>query len=114
MKTVIQFVVRQSGWLAFFLLLFALANAAYVCQGLWQGSGLHGYTIQHRGKSGSAYIVSTWMAFIQMLVITGLAGVLLVINRRGVCHGLKPKAPKYLASRGRKTGTRGRGQEGQG
>ena len=116
MRSAIQFVVRQSGWAAFFLLLFALMQGWYVCEGLWQGSGLHGYTIQHRGKYGSGYVVSTWTAFILMLAFMGLAGVLLVINRRrrSACHGLKPEAEKSPASRGRKIRTRRHGQKGRG
>ena len=102
MRSALQFALRQSGVLAFALFVFALANAVYVCEGLWQGSGLHGYSIQHRGKYGSVYVVSTWTAFVQMLVSIGLAGVLLIINRRSARHGLKPEAPKCPASRRRK------------
>ena len=72
MKPAIQFVIRQSGWLAFLLFLFAVANGVYVCEGLRQGSGLHGYTIQHR-RYDAAYLVSTWAAFVQMLVSAGMA-----------------------------------------
>ena len=106
MRSAVQFVVRQSGWLAFFLLLFALLNAAHVCEGLWQGSGLHGYIVERGGRGGPPHMISVWAAFILMLVFTGLVGVLLAISAR---HGLKPEAPKYPASRGRKTRTRGRG-----
>ena len=97
-----QFMVRQSGWLAFFLVLFAVANAACVCEGLWQGSGLHGYIIERGGRGGPPHVVSVWAAFNQMLVFAGLAGVLLVFGRRGARHGLKPEAPKCPASKGRK------------
>ena len=87
MRSAVRFVVRQSGRLAFFLFLFALMNGVHVCEGLWQGSGLHGYTIQHRGRYGSAYVVSTWAAFIVMLAFMGLTGVMLVVNRR---RGARP------------------------
>ena len=102
MRLAIQFVVRQSGWLAFSFVLFALLNAAYVCEGLWQGSGLHGYIIERGGRGGPPHVVSVWAAFNQMLVFAGLAGVLLVFGRRGARHGLKPEAPKCPASKGRK------------
>ena len=108
MRSAVRFIVRQSGWLVFFLLLFAMANAVYVCEGLWQGGGLRGYTIQHRGKYGSVYTISTWTAFVQALVFTGLAGVLLIICWFNARHGLNPVAEKGPASRGRKTKTRGR------
>ena len=58
-----QFMVRQSGWLAFFLVLFAVANAACVCEGLWQGSGLHGYIIERGGRGGPPHVVSVWAGF---------------------------------------------------
>ena len=82
MRSAVQFVARQSGWLAFSLVLFALLNAAFVCEGLWQGSGLHGYVIQHGAKGGPPSVISVWAAFVQMLVFIGLAGVLLIVNRR--------------------------------
>ena len=99
MRSAIQFVLRQSGWLAFFLFLFALVQGWYVCEGLWQGSGLYGYTLQHRNRYDSAFVVSTSAAFVRMLAFTGLAGVLLFINRRSVRNGLKPEAPKCSAPR---------------
>ena len=79
MKSATRFIARQSGWLVLFLILFALTQGWYVCEGLWQGSGLHGYTL-HREKYGSAYVLSTWRAFVQMLACVGLAGVLVVIG----------------------------------
>ena len=82
MRLAIQFVLRQSGWLAFSLVLFALLNAAFVCEGLWQGSGLHGYIVGRGGRGGPPHVVSVWAAFVQMFAFAGLAGVLLVINRR--------------------------------
>ena len=108
MRSAVRFIVRQSGWLVFFLFLFALANAAYVCEGLGQGVGLYGYVIQHSAKGGPPRIVSVWAAFVQMLVFTGLAGVLLIICWFNARHGLNPVAEKGPASRGRKTKTRGR------
>ena len=96
MKPAVQLVARQSGWLVFFLVLFALMNGAYVCEGLWQGSGLHGYVIQHSAKGGPPRVVSVWLAFVQMLVLAGLAGVFACValwNSAGR-HGLKPEAEK--------------------
>lgn len=81
MKPAVRLIARQSGWLVLFLVLFALTQGWYVCEGLWQGSGLRGYT-QHRDKYGSAYLVSTWKAFVQMLACIGLAGVLTIIIQR--------------------------------
>ncbi len=72
MTSITQFVIRQSGFLAFLLLLFAVANGWYVGEGLWQGSGLHGYTDNMNNKYGF-FIVWTWDAFIRMLVFFGLA-----------------------------------------
>jgi len=63
MRLAIQFVVRQSGWLAFSFVLFALLNAAYVCAGLWQRSGLHGYIIGRGGRGGPPHVVSVWAGF---------------------------------------------------
>lgn len=83
MKSAVRFIAGQSGWLVLFLVLFALTQGWYVCEGLWQGSGLRGYT-QHRDKSGSAYMVSTWTAFVRMLACAGLAGVLVIFGQR---HG---------------------------
>ena len=82
MRPAVQFIIRQSGWLAFSLILFALLNAAYVCEGLWQGAGLHGYIVGRGGRGGPPHMVSVWDAFVQMFAFTGLAGVPLVINRR--------------------------------
>lgn len=79
MTTAIQFMIRQSGWLALLLFLFAVFNGWTVGEGLWQGSSLHGYTIQNSRK-GFPYRVSTWTSFIQMLVSLGLFGLLLGFN----------------------------------
>lgn len=46
MKPTVRFIARQTGWLVLLLVLFALANGAYACEGFWQGSGLHGYSVQ--------------------------------------------------------------------
>ena len=72
MDAIFQFIIRQSGFLAFLMLLFALANGWYVGEGLWQGSGLHGYTDDMNNKYGF-FIVWTWDAFIRMLICLGLA-----------------------------------------
>ena len=81
-----RFVVRQSGWLAFSFVLFALLNAVYVCERLWQGGGLHGYIIEGGGKGGPPHVVSVWAAFCQAWALAGLAGVLVVINRCSARH----------------------------
>ena len=76
MKAIVQLVIRQSGCLSGFLalsfLLLALMNGGYVCQGLWQGTGLHGYTTQMNNKYGFS-IVLTWDAFVQMFRFISLA-----------------------------------------
>jgi len=109
MKSAVRFIARQSGWLVLFLVLFALLNGAYVCEGLWQGSGLHGYT-QQRTKHGSAYMISTWTAFVQMLACVGLAGVLVIFCQRfgeaprivAPCFsGVKRRKPPLSAGRRR-------------
>ena len=79
MKAAARFITRQSGWPAFLFLLYALLNGCYVCEGLWQGSGLHGYTVQSSTK-GFPHLVSTWASFVQMLVLTGLSAVMLGVN----------------------------------
>lgn len=77
MNAIFQFIMRQSGWLTFFLLLFAVLNGGYVSEGLWQGSGLHGFTLQPGAKGGPPRVVSTWTAFVEMLLFTGLASLML-------------------------------------
>jgi len=79
-QATVQLVTRQSGWLVFFFALFALMSGAYVCEGLWQGGGLHGYVIQHSAKGGPPRVVPVWTAFVPMLVFVGLAGMLLGIS----------------------------------
>ncbi len=92
MQATVQLVTRQSGWLVFFAL-FALMNGAYVCEGLWQGGGLHGYVIQHSAKGGPPRVVPVWTAFVQMLVFVGLAGMLLGISLwQKARHGFQPVA----------------------
>lgn len=81
MKSAVRFIARQSGWLFLLLVLFALADCAFVCKGLWQGGGLHGYIIQQGAKGGQPRLISVWVAFIQMLACVGLAGVLVIFGR---------------------------------
>ena len=82
MRQVFQFVIRQSGRLAFLFIVFALMNGAYVCQGLWQGVGLHGF-VSRPGRVGSQpQLVSVWAAFVQMLAFAPLACVMLGISLR--------------------------------
>ncbi len=73
MRSAAQFIIRQSRSLAFVLLMFALLRGLEVCQGLWQGSGLHGYVV-HYGKAHSGFTVSVWAAFLQALALAGAAG----------------------------------------
>ena len=73
MKPAVRLIARQSGWLFLLLVVFAVLNAAYVCEGLWQGSGLHGYIIARGGRGGPPRVVSVWAAFVQMLAGVGLA-----------------------------------------
>jgi len=82
MKPAVQFIARQSGWLSPFVFLFALAQGGYVCQGLWQGSGLHGYIIVGGNRFSSPTIISVWSAFIQALAFASLACLLFIANRR--------------------------------
>ena len=72
-QAVVQFLRRQSAWLALSLLLFAVLNGAYVSQGIWQGTGLHGYIIEPGAKGGPPRVVSVWSALIWLLVFLGLA-----------------------------------------
>ena len=82
MKPAVRFIARQSGWLVLLLVLFALMNGAYVCEGLWQGGGLYGYILERSAKGGPPRMVPVWAAFVQMLAGVGLAGVLVIFGRR--------------------------------
>lgn len=84
MKPATRLIARQSGWLVLLLVLFALANGAYVCEGLWQGGGLYGYILERSAKGGPPRMVSVWAAFVQMLACVGLAGVLVIFGLRYV------------------------------
>ncbi len=84
-RAAVSWLIRQSGLLAFFCFLFALLNGWYVIEGLYQGGGLHGYTIQP-GRRGSPHLVSTWTAFVQMLALLGFGSALLGLQIR---HALK-------------------------
>ena len=79
MKAITQFIVRQSGWLTFFFLLFAVLNGVSVLQGLWQGVGLHGYLVQHN-KANGAYVVPVWRSFMQAGVFACLGSSMLIVN----------------------------------
>jgi len=79
MKATARFIARQSGWPAFFLALYATVCGTCACEGLWQGGGLHGYTVQSSTK-GFPHLVSTWTSFVQVLVLTGLSAVMLGVN----------------------------------
>ncbi len=85
MKAAIQFIIRQSGWLAFYFLVFAVGCGTDVCIGLWQGSGLHGYVI-HQGKTRNGYVVPVWRSFMQAVVFLSCAalfGLIAVRRNRG-------------------------------
>jgi hypothetical protein len=90
MQAIIQLVIRMSGFLAFLLLLLAVENGWFVCEGLWQGSGLHGFTDNMNNKYGF-FIVWTWDAFIRMLVFFGLAALFGLITLQKY-HALKRTA----------------------
>ena len=104
MQAITHFVTRQSGFLAFLLLLFAVANGWYVCEGLWQGGGLHGYTDNMNNKYGF-FIVWTWDAFMRMLVFFGLAVVfgLIALWRSGMI-GLASEKARDMKSLGKSNG----------
>jgi len=79
MNAIFQFVMRQSGYLAFFFLLLAVASGFDVCNGLWDGVGLHGYVI-HQGKTRNGYIVPVWRSFVQMIFFACLGCFMLGIK----------------------------------
>ena len=110
MNAIFRFIMRQSGWLIFFLLLFASLNGGYVGEGLWQRSGLHGFTLQSGAKGGPAGVVSTWTAFVEMLLFIGLAALIfglktwhmLKVSRLALkTHDLKDTAGNEIISRSR-------------
>ena len=82
MKQLLQIIIRHSGTLAFGFFLFAAVSGIYVVEGLWQGSGLHGYTFQIGRRGVSSYLASTWTAFLQMLVCTTLGAMFTYIALR--------------------------------
>ena len=71
MTSITHFVIRQSSWLTLFSLLFVAVNGGYVCEGFWQGSGLHDYIVDTNAKGGSPYVVSVWSAMLRMLTFLG-------------------------------------------
>ena len=100
MKSAARFIARRAGWLVLLLVLFALANGAYVCEGLWQGGGLHGYILERNAKGGPPHMVSVWAAFVQMLACIGLAGVLtIIIQRYGEVSQVAAQGPIKLKRR---------------
>ena len=106
MASIVQLVIRVSGFVAFLLLLFAAGNGWYVCEGLWQGSGLHGYTDNMNNKYGF-FIVWTWDAFIRLLVFFGFAVLfgLIALWRSGMI-GLSSEKSRYVEIPGKGNGLR--------
>ena len=80
MSAFIRFIIRQSGWLALLLFVFAIGNSWSLGVGLWQGNGLHGFVIEPGAKGGPPRVVSVWASFVQMLVSLGLVVLLLGLN----------------------------------
>ncbi len=86
MKAVTQFVTRQCTIAAFLCLGFALLQSFRIGQGLWQGSGLHGYFIEIT-RGHSAHIISVWASFVNMLIALCLAaffGLTVRLSRRSL------------------------------
>jgi hypothetical protein len=74
MKNVYLFVIRQSGWLSFFLFLFALERAKWVALGLWHGSGLKGYVDTGSGPVGDTpSLIPVWSALIEAVLLMAIA-----------------------------------------
>ena len=82
MRPAVQFVIRQSGRLAFLFFVFALMNGGYVGKGLWQGSGLYGSVFEPGYLGRQPHFVSVWAALVEMLAFAALACVLLGISLR--------------------------------
>ena len=80
MKATLQYTMRQSGRLASFCFIWALCMGAEVCQGLWQGGGLHGYVISCCARGGGPRVFAVWTAFIQALTALALACAFFVIG----------------------------------
>jgi hypothetical protein len=84
MKTAAQFISRQCTVIIMLCSGFALLQGFRVGEGLWQGSGLHGYVIE-LGKAHNGQVVSVWSSFIYMLIALGLAaffGLIARLSRR--------------------------------
>ena len=80
MNAILQFIMRQSGIAAFLCSGFALLQGFRVGEGLWQGSGLHGYVIE-LGRAHNGQVVSVWTSFTNMLIALSLAGVFAIVTR---------------------------------
>jgi hypothetical protein len=80
MKNLMSFVKRQSGFLSFFVFLFALERSKWVFLGLWHGGGLQGYVNSGSGPVGDTpSVVPVWIAFIEAIVLMTIAVLLLLI-----------------------------------
>ena len=83
MKTVYLFVICQSGWVSFFLFLFALECAKWVVLGLWHEGGLKGYVNTGSGPIGDTpSLIPMWSAFVEAVLITALASAFWLIAVR--------------------------------
>ena len=80
MNSITQFIARQSTIAAFLCLGFALLQGFRVGEGLWQGSGLHGYIIE-LGRAHNGQVVSVWASFVDMLIALGFAAFLKLFAR---------------------------------
>ena len=86
MKAVTPFIARQCTVAAFLCLGFALLQSFRVGEGLWQGSGLHGYIIE-LGRAHNGQVVSVWASFVNMLIALSLAaffGLTVRLSRRSL------------------------------
>ena len=72
MNSIFQFIRRQSSIAAFLCLGFALLQSVRVGEGLWRGSGLHGYVFEP-GKAHNGQLMSVWDALLNMRIALGLA-----------------------------------------
>ena len=75
-----SFIKRQSGFLSFFVFLFALERSKWVFLGLWHGSGLHGYVNTGSGPVGDTpSTISVWAAFAEAAILLAVAVALLLM-----------------------------------
>jgi hypothetical protein len=102
MKAFAQLIVRQSGTVAFLCLAFAFLQGMRVCEGFWQGSGLHGYVIE-KGKANMGQMFSVWGSFLNMLAAIGLAILFGLISPRRNGRSMSLGRVEVLENPGRKS-----------